>query len=523
MSRPRFWNLTSAERAVVRGLRTGRVTALGDGMLPGVEAGEDRQVRASLIRYLALGAPGSKRLRLHEHGLQIAAALIVSDGQADPLIQVTTPGLDLQGCQLEHDLLLANCRFEHVPALRGARIRTLSLEDSHLPGLQADGLEVLGFIFLRGVRATGELCFLRARIGGDFDCEGGRFENAGGDALNADGLEAQGNVNLRRGFEAHGEVRLLRARIDGDLDCEGGRFKNEGGRALSADGAWVAGAFFWREGSDAKGALGLNATELGHIADDPACWPGAGDLLLNRCRYGAFTGKGISAEERIRWLDLQSPEKYGHDFWPQPWEQCAKVLREMGHVEDARKVLIAKEERQRAVARARFRRATEGTWREMLCPLPWLRDGALWLLLAYGHRPLQALAGLAVFWLVGFVVFSAAYDRDAFKPNNAFVLRSPEWAQCADTGERRADHASTLVCYLDQPEAAGYPKFNGLLYSLDTLVPVVDLEVQDFWVPDERVAAWARVYLWLHIALGWFLALLAVAGFSGLIRPGSGG
>ena len=36
-------------------------------------------------------------------------------------------------------------------------------------------------------------------------------------------------------------------------------------------------------------------------------------------------------------------------------------------------------------------------------------------------------------------------------------------------------------------------------------------------MPDARVAAWARVYLWVQIAMGWFLALLAVAGFTGLI------
>lgn len=50
--------------------------------------------------------------------------------------------------------------------------------------------------------------------------------------------------------------------------------------------------------------------------------------------------------------------------------------------------------------------------------------------------------------------------------------------------------------------------------------PVVSLEVQGFWIPDDTApgAGWARGYLWLHIALGWGLSLLAVAGFSGLIR-----
>jgi hypothetical protein len=44
--------------------------------------------------------------------------------------------------------------------------------------------------------------------------------------------------------------------------------------------------------------------------------------------------------------------------------------------------------------------------------------------------------------------------------------------------------------------------------------------MQDYWIPDEGTArgAWARGYLWVHIAVGWALSLLAVAGFSGLVK-----
>ena len=69
-------------------------------------------------------------------------------------------------------------------------------------------------------------------------------------------------------------------------------------------------------------------------------------------------------------------------------------------------------------------------------------------------------------------------------------------------------------------EAASYPRFNSLVYSADTLLPIVSLEMQGFWIPDERTTRGqvARVYLWVHIAVGWALSLLAVAGFSGLVK-----
>jgi hypothetical protein len=73
---------------------------------------------------------------------------------------------------------------------------------------------------------------------------------------------------------------------------------------------------------------------------------------------------------------------------------------------------------------------------------------------------------------------------------------------------------------LRQPKAASYPRFNAFIYSADTLLPIVALEMQAFWIPDDRTGAgwWARVYLWVHIVVGWALSLLAVAGFSGLVR-----
>ena len=47
--------------------------------------------------------------------------------------------------------------------------------------------------------------------------------------------------------------------------------------------------------------------------------------------------------------------------------------------------------------------------------------------------------------------------------------------------------------------------------------------MQAYWLPDDTTGrgAWVRAYLWLHIAMGWALTLLAVAGFSGLIKQDS--
>ena len=130
---------------------------------------------------------------------------MVSDGQADPVLgEESTPGLDLEGCTLDHDLALLACRFEHAPVLLNARVQSLFLNDAALPGLVADGLEARGGVFLRGVQATGEVRLLGARIGGNLDCEGARFENAGGKALTPTGSRRGATWSSRRSGDGRG-------------------------------------------------------------------------------------------------------------------------------------------------------------------------------------------------------------------------------------------------------------------------------------------------------------------------------
>ena len=138
----------------------------------------------------------------------------------------------------------------------------------------------------------------------------------------------------------------------------------------------------------------------------------------------------------------------------------------------------------------------------------------------YGRQPLLAFAWLGLFLLLGAVIFGNAAGYGEINPNDPRILREAEWADCAAGRALAGGHPHQPACFLAQPEAASFPRFNAFVYSADTLIPVVSLEMQSYWIPDETKprGAFARVYLWLHIAAGWALTLLAVAGFSGLIR-----
>ncbi|MDP3862626.1 MAG: hypothetical protein Q8Q63_13690, partial [Phaeovulum sp.] len=316
-------------------------------------------------------------------------------------------------------------------------------------------------------------------------------------------------------------------------DCSAAEFSaSKDGRALTVQGAQITGVFFLREGAKVKGRLDLTAAEIGIIVDDPACWPGPGNLVLDRCRYGAFTGKApVDAKTRLRWLALQDPARFKQEFWPQPYEECARVLREMGHQGDARKILIEKERLQRRARRARINRFHPKRWAYLVA------DALLAITVRYGREPLWAFAWLAGILLIGWGAFGYAASAGAIKPNLPQIQRAPEWVLCGFANDQRhhvpslgrivsgraAPGETQLACFQRQPEGRAYPRFSAFVYSADTLIPVVALEMQSYWIPDDSSArgAAARVYLWLHIAAGWGLTLLAVAGFSGLIKMDS--
>ena len=133
-------------------------------------------------------------------------------------------------------------------------------------------------------------------------------------------------------------------------------------------------------------------------------------------------------------------------------------------------------------------------WRAILT----VTDGILAVTVAYGRQPLLALVWLFLLWAVGVGVFWNAERLGALKPNSAVVLRSPEWTLCGiDVSQQgfltasqqlasgRAQGGQTqLACYHEQFEASSYPEFNAWMYSLDALLPVLELDQKQYWRPN---------------------------------------
>ncbi len=551
-----FLPLTDAESSLVGNLASGKFVG-ADGSEGPAAGAQQYRIRAEVLRILLLGA--DPRYKMHEKGMRLCGALI-------------SGALDLEGCRIPHNIHFRRCRFEAPLVLRSAIVDNLFLDGSALPGLHAEGLQVRGSLSISETDVSGAIQLVGARLGGYLAADRIRV-NANGTAFNAVGLETAGSILLReacvvgstilsngrvggdlslagghftcpaqlcvdgdgltirgdiilRSTEIEGEVRLWGAQVGGNVDCSGGHLDNMSGDALSLNRARIQGVFFLQRGATISGKLDLTASVIGALHDEAGSWPRPGDLSLNRCIYGAIIHGPVDAGSRIDWLSRQLPRAWP-EFLPQPYEQLAGVLLEMGHQDDARAVLVEKERLQR---QARRQRTSSPLFR--FCYF--LTDWILALTVRYGHQPLYAFVWLFCFWMLGALVFEAAAYEGAIQPNVPVVLRSQEWTMCSvqrdatpfrlASGElvpgRAAAGQTQLACFLEQPEAQSYPPFHPWVYSLDALLPVTSLGQREFWRPSPNggLGAFALNYYYLQSVLGWSFSLLAVAGFSGIVK-----
>jgi hypothetical protein len=393
-----------------------------------------------------------------------------------------------------------------------------------------DQIKVAGSIFLRNdFDAKGEVRLLAAEIGNNLDCRLGMFSNpkgrdgSKGYALNAERVRVGNNVFLRDGFKAEGEVLLSSADIRGNLECAAGQFINAEGIAIRAEMIVVGGNVTFRNHFRAVGKilllqanirnglactnidptsiiiLDLRDAKVGIYWDDIDSWPNIGMLYLDGFKYGKlFEAAPHDATSRIRWLRRQPADQ----FYPQPYEQLAAVFKEEGLEENAKKILIAKEE--------------DPAYLRSLSKTQIFAHDVLRIFLAYGYRPWRALKYALIFIVLGWFFFGIGYESGLISPTTTFAY------------VKNSDPPNNL------PD--GYPEFNPFIYSLDVFLPVVDLHQESHWLPHRDLdnqgqylptqVRWSwrlfqhtlMWYLWVQIVFGWILISLFIAGFPRVFR-----
>jgi hypothetical protein len=417
-------------------------------------------------------------------------------------------GLNAGLARINGNFRLTGCECQGQLLLTGTRIAgALLLQDATLnhPGhtaLLGNRLSIEDDLNSQGITVTGEYRLSGARIGGAFGLTGARIQNPGQRAFNGFSLTVGFGAHCRR-ITAEGEVVFSDAHIGADLDLSGASLSNPGGYALMARGLVVGTFLGLGDGLTAAGSVTLTraqaggailftgtrltgdwapdasalscrytrgselvlkpeqaiagSVDLSHarfetIRDDPGTWPDR--LWVDGLSYDTLLPR-LPAAGRLAWLDRDP----GGDV-PQGYEQLADSYRRAGDDAGARTILLAKQRRRR----------NRMSWYARL----WgrLQD----ITVGYGYRPLRAGGWLCLFAAVGTI---------------AFGLHRPP----------------------PVPGAAA-PAFNAFVYTVDLMLPLVNLGLKYAYDP-QGAQRWLAYVL---TGSGWLFVTTIAAGITRVLR-----
>ena len=427
----------------------------------------DRAIHAECLTWLCTDSEASKRVTYR--GIDINGMRI--DGR-----------VDLSFAEISFPLKTWKCAFMQGIDLLYARTRGLYFQTTYVHDLAADGAKIEGSVFLRrDFKAEGQVEFKAAAITGDVDCHSGHFSAATSQsdddtnaALSFNSAKIQGNVYLMDAFEAEGEVDLMNSEMKG----------------LSLGDL-----------SGKKTSINLRSAKATILRDEQLTWPEEGHLFLDGFTYERIHGNPpFAATAPIQWLRRQP-----HDtFLPQPYEQLASVLKNMGYEREARLVMIEKNQ-----DHANFTKRFSQEW--------WWYN-VFGRLIGYGYAPSRAFFISLGMIALGWLLFHLCYVGNIITPaDERGYVKDPAGQIVLEDGRRRFSE--------------DYPKFNALVFSLESFTPLLKLDQSESWTPNANrgvsihflglhftTGSLARVYLWFHIVAGWVLTSLWVGGITGLVK-----
>lgn len=400
-----------------------------------------------------LAAEGEVRIS----GADIGAQLVF-DGAV-----LTNPGrtaLAADGLTVGQGMFCAELHAFGMLRLVGARINgPLGFPAARLINpdglaLVCDGIIADGGIFCRGgFAARGAVRFVGARVGGPVELEGAFLSNPGADALAADTITVDHNVTCT-GMSVQGAVRFAGARVKQRLDLREAILENPGDVALDLEGAEAA-ALNLLTRQRPQGTVILANMRVGSFHDDQVTWPAV--LRLDGFVYETLENASIDVRGRLLWLARNQA-----GYVPQLYEQLAATYRKHGHEEAGRRVAIAKQWGRRA----------------QLNPPGKAWNWLLYLTVGYGYRTWLAVVWLIVLTAIGSLIFGQSY------PAHMVAATTPA------------------------------PAFHPIAYSLDVLLPIVDLGQQTAWLPQGAALYWS----WALAGAGWVLTTAFVAGLTKVLR-----
>lgn len=541
---------------VASGIRVGGAMVLGDGLTAaGAIELRGANISANLVCYgeARLNGVNADGNSLHADGMTVGGHVLVRDGFAARgavcLVDANIGGnLECRGIQLhgfnkagsalhaermkvgsqvfldqgfsaEGTIYLLGADIVGNLECRSARIRSRNGGRA----IYAERMIVGGDVYLdtadgqTGFTAEGTIYLLKADIGGVLSCRGAQLKVplGAGTALFAERMKVGSDVYLSEGFSASGNIQLRAATIGGSLEIAPRRLEEDKRLpALDATDMRVSGRLRWAPERQIQGRVSLDGATVGQLEDawtassgdrcENGYWPTGGRLSLDGFTYGSFAGENQpSVPQRLQWIRSQQkpkmPEPWedmlayaslgnSHEtgFVAQPYKQLMLAYQRVGKDTEARKVAIAQRRDRRKYGHI--------TWYRKI--FDWILD----IFIGYGYQTWRAGAALLALFGLVFILMLIARGNNAFEPVQNATLLHPV--------------PSANKCQSD------YPCFDSFGYTIDTVVPLINVHQVDYWGPNAKTP-WglACVYItYSGTALGWFFATLVLTGATGIVR-----
>lgn len=467
---------------------------------------------------------------LHLHGVRIACSLHITGTKLSAA--GTGAALNADGARVGNHFIARNCTSEGAVVLTAIQIdgntnfinatitngsaTALDMRRAVIKGsVQATGFAAAGSVKLTnaavgvnlrlteatltnprdialvasGLHVAGDLIADRCTVEGLVDIVGSlfdgdlRFVDANLKGLSAD-ESSRGNVVDAKGGWRGLAMRCTGSRIAGDMDLRGAQLKRglvmdsvtvgrtvrlegthlatEGPSALQANGL-TADTLVLRPAAQPVHAVSLASASVQELADGATSWPMAAPINISGFHYERLDSE-FSVAERLVWLERATPT-----YAAGPYEKLAACLDLAGQDGDARTVRLTS-----------IRRAHQA--KNLMIRL-WgnLQD----VTIGYGYAPGRTLAIFGLLLVGAGLWFSFGI------------------ADCLP--------ASPGLCPVKADE---HPTWDPWLYSLDLLVPLVDLGHEKAWDP----LGASKLVTMVLIMSGWVLTTTVIAAASRTLR-----
>jgi hypothetical protein len=446
--------------------------------------------------------------------------------------------------------------------------------------LAAEAVRIDGQVFLDNASFVGEVDFHLATIGQNFQAIGSNFESTGKRAFTADWAKFKSKFELSSSFTGHNDeqnafqtalICCVHSTFDGNVSIRGSKVTPFNGvsinlsdskfRAnleassslfekdvvldrcvihgyakfeslifdntanLSMQNTNVALELTIVKIESPPHCINLNSADLRSVLDDRRSWDTTVEFIDTN--IGKFNSNcQVPPNERQIWF-LNKIASCSSEQKQLSMVRLASTFTAMGEM------LLADESRMTGES---FR--TQAIRRQNAFRFCWRKIQELTS--GYGYKNSRLVTSAFVIWLSFAGIYWLFAIKGDFAPTNAIVFQEPRYIGCSPFDRERAiaqeneGNKSSLPYnwYFCSKLREEYTGLSPLLFSLDTLLPIIDLQQTKDWGPLtptpqtsllEDVGTWTgghvlRIFIALQTLAGWILTLLVAQVLTGMVR-----